>query len=248
MTAERRRFPVGLTIAALIALAIMIGLGIWQLQRRAWKEEMLASIAALQDAPPQPIAAVLARIAQGEDAEFTRVSVDCPGIAAAPYQQVYALIDGKMATRLVSACRLTGAPYDSILVDRGYVLETISARPAVGADQTPMTVSGVLRTGDKEQARFSAPIASSDPAAGTAKIWYGRNLAQIAAALGAAKPAPYFLMAETRTNPEWQALTPAGLPTDIPNRHLEYALTWFGLAATLVGVYAALLRRKLKGK
>ena len=53
-------------------------------------------------------------------------------------------------------------------------------------------------------------------------------------------------MAETSSNPEWPALIPEPLPLDIPNRHLEYALTWFGLAAALAAVYAALVRRRMK--
>jgi surfeit locus 1 family protein len=65
--------------------------------------------------------------------------------------------------------------------------------------------------------------------------------------LQAPAPAPYFLMAETVTNPQFTALTPAPLPTDIPNRHFEYALTWFGLAAALAGVYAAALFKRMRG-
>ena len=53
----------------------------------------------------------------------------------------------------------------------------------------------------------------------------------------APQPAPVTLMAETSTNPDWKALVPAPIPTDIPNRHLEYALTWFGLAVTLVAIF-----------
>jgi surfeit locus 1 family protein len=66
----------------------------------------------------------------------------------------------------------------------------------------------------------------------------------MAKALNAPAPAPVFLFAETPTNPELPALVPAPLPGEIPNRHLEYALTWFGLAAALLGVYAAVLFRK----
>ena len=65
----------------------------------------------------------------------------------------------------------------------------------------------------------------------------------MAAALGAARPAPVMLMAETSTNPGFTALKPSPVPAEISNRHLEYALTWFGLAAALAGVYAARLRK-----
>jgi surfeit locus 1 family protein len=66
----------------------------------------------------------------------------------------------------------------------------------------------------------------------------------MAAALKAPRPAPFVLMAETASNPDWQSLIPAPIPADIPNRHLEYALTWYGLAAALLGVYAAMLFRR----
>ena len=62
----------------------------------------------------------------------------------------------------------------------------------------------------------------------------------------AALAAGLILMAETSTNPDWKALDPQPLPAEIPNRHLEYALTWFGLAAALACVYAATLWKRWK--
>jgi surfeit locus 1 family protein len=245
-----RRFPLGLTISTAIALAILIGLGAWQVKRLAWKTDMLARIEALQHAPAQPLGAVLARARNGEDVEFTRVAVECPGIATAPYEQIYSVIGGQVASRLVSPCRLAAEHYDGVLVDRGYVLDTISARPPVTTDTTPLRLEGVLRKGDDKPARSGSGIASvgEDKPANGARVWFGRDLTALAKALGLQKPAPYFLMAETSSNPEWKALRPAAIPADIPNNHLSYAITWFGLAAALVGVYAALLRRKMQGR
>jgi surfeit locus 1 family protein len=79
-----------------------------------------------------------------------------------------------------------------------------------------------------------------------ANRWFSRDVPAMAAALKASGPAPVFLMAETSSNPEWKALVPAPLPAEIPNRHLEYAVTWFGLAAALAAVYAAMLWRRLR--
>jgi surfeit locus 1 family protein len=235
-----RRFPVGLTIAVGIAFAILVALGAWQVQRLAWKRDLLAQVAALQSAPARDAGPVLARMKAGEAIDFTRVRVDCPGLAAAPYLQLYSVRDGQAGLRLVSACALAGAPYGSILVDRGFVADTISARPPVNpADATPIGVVGVLRV--PETGNFVSP-----PNDVAANRWYVRDVPAMAAALKAADPAPLVLMAETSSNPEWKALDPAPLPAQISNRHLEYAGTWFGLAAALVGVYAAVLIRRRK--
>lgn len=235
--APRGGFPVGLTVAVAIALAILVGLGTWQLQRLTWKRHLLDRIAALQAAPAQPVGPVLERLASGADADFTRVIATCPGLASAPFLELYSVRDGQAGSRLISACRIAAGRYASVLVDRGFVADTISARPPVSAAGAPVTVTGVLRAPEPGNA-FSPP---NQPGR-----WYTRDAAAMAAQLGATRPAPLFLMAETSVNPEWKALIPAPLPTDVPNRHLEYALTWYGLAAALVGVYAAMLFRRRK--
>ena len=232
----RTRFPFGLTFAVAIAFAILIALGTWQVQRLHWKQDLLARITALEAARAQPIRAVLDRLARGADLDFTRVTVTCPGLATAAFVELYTLRGGQAGVRLISACRLDGAVYASVLVDRGYVADTVSARPPVGAgDTTPLDLVGVLRAPEPGNA-FSPP--------NTPQRWYVRDVAGMAAALQAPRPAPLVLMAETATNPEWRGLVPAPIPADIANRHLEYALTWYGLAAALLGVYAAMLFRR----
>ena len=234
-------FPLGLTVATAIALAILIGLGVWQVQRLKWKEGLLAHIAALQHAPAQPLAPVLDAVAAGRNVDFTRVRLTCPGLGAAPFLELYALKDGEAGSRLVSACRVASRRYRSILVDRGFVADTVTQRPAVDRAATaPVELVGVLRTPDR--ATFVTP---KNPA-GAAGRWFSRDVPAMARALGVSEPAPVFLFAETSSNPELKALQPAPVPTDIPNRHLEYALTWFGLAAGLVGVYLAVLLRRRK--
>jgi len=236
----QKRFPVGATLATAIAFAILIGLGVWQLKRLAWKEDILTRVAAAQTAPAVPITGVLQAASRGENVSYRRVTAICPGLSGAPYVELYALTEGQMGVRLISACRLEGAPYGSILVDRGFVAATISARPPVDASDTrPVGIRGVLR--NPERRNWFAP--ANDPAH---HRFYGRQIAPLATALAAPNPAPLFLMAETSSNPEWQALKPAPLPVDIPNDHLQYALTWFGLAGALLAVYAAMLWGRFK--
>ena len=237
---QGRGFPVGLTIAALIAFAILIGLGAWQLHRLSWKKELLANIAAAQAAPAQPIERVLNALANGHNVDFTRVEVTCRGLARAQAVELYALKGGEIGSRLISSCPVLTALYRSILVDRGFIPDTVAARPL----PDPLVIDdvevvGILRT--PERGNFMTPP-------NTAKRWYLHNAQAMGKALNTVQPvAPVFLMAETSSNPEFRALEPAPFPVDIPNRHLEYALTWFGLAGALAGVYGAAVFKRMRG-
>ena len=232
------RFSVGLTVATLIAMAILIGLGVWQLQRLKWKEGLLAHVAALQSAKARDIGPVLDRLKDDRDADFTRVSVTCPGLASAPFLELYGIREGQAGVRLISACPVVSHRYRTVLVDRGFVADSISARPPVDpASTAPVELVGVLRV--PERGNFVTP--KNAPGR-----WYTRDAAAMARQLQAPSPAPLFLMAETPTNPDWKALVPAPLPVDIPNNHFDYALTWFGLAAALACVYVADLFRRRK--
>lgn len=240
-SARRRGFPVVLTLFTLVAFVILVGLGTWQVQRLKWKEDLLARIAALQTAPARDITDVLKAHAAGEDVDFTRVWVRCTGLEAASFLQLYGLKDGAAGVRLVSACRLAGAPYGTILIDRGFISDDVMERPPTGSSQTVIEVVGILRSPDR--ASFVTP-----PNEIAANRWYSRDVSAMARALDAPRPAPLFLMAETSTNPAFRALQPAPVPAEIPNRHLEYAGTWFGLAGALLAVYAAMLFRRMRGQ
>jgi surfeit locus 1 family protein len=238
--AEPAGFPVVLTVVTAIALAILIGLGVWQLERLKWKEGILAHVAALRTAPAQRMDQVLARARHGGDVDFTRVVADCPGLAHGRFLELYGLNDGRPGWRLISACPTPDGPYGGVLVDRGFIVDGVTDRPAVDpADQAPVHLQGVVHLPSKQG--LFAP-ANRPP------HWYTRDIPAMAQALNLHDPAPVFLMAETAVNPELKALDPAPLPTDIPNRHFEYALTWFGLAVGLLGVYGAMLRKRLRGE
>jgi surfeit locus 1 family protein len=237
--AGRTRFPVGLTLAAAVGLAILVALGMWQLQRLTWKEALLARIAKLETAAPMPVATALDGAASPADLDMVRVRVDCPGLSRAAYVELFGLKDGTAGRRLISACPVASIRYRTLLVDRGFVAEDISARPGAEGPLGPVSVTGVLRAPDPP----SIFTPKADPAS---RLWFNRDIPAMASTLGASRPAPVMLMAETASNPEFSALSPAPIPAAISNRHLEYALTWFGLAAALLGVYGALLRKHFR--
>lgn len=231
--AAGRRFAVTPAVATAIGIVILIGLGIWQVQRLHWKEGLLARIAALQSASPQPLDGVLRRAANDPDIDYVRVRATCPDIETAPYLRLYSVKDGYAGWRIIAACPLTGGSYGAILVDRGF----LDQRLKLTVGQTISTpIVGILRRGDTRN--FVTP--RNDPAQ---NLWYGRDIAAMAQALGVSKPAPTYLMLEQPAPPPGGPAV-APLPSDIPNNHLQYAITWFGLALALAGVYAASLWRK----
>jgi surfeit locus 1 family protein len=228
-----RRFAIIPALATAVGIVILIGLGVWQVQRLHWKEGLLARIAALQSAPPEPLDVVLHRAVDGLDIDYVRVQATCPDIETAPYLKLYSVKDGFAGWRIIAACPLGGGPYGAILVDRGFEAQGLT--PTAGHTLSAPIV-GILRRGDTRN--FVTP--RDDPAQ---NLWYGRDIAAMAAALHVSKPAPTYLMLEQPAPPAGGPVI-APLPTDIPNNHLQYAITWFGLAVALAGVYLASLWRK----
>ena len=224
-------------IVVLLAFCLLIALGVWQVQRLKWKTALLAHIAALQSAPAQSIDGVLRRASAGIDVDFTRVETVCPQVETTPVLRLYAIYQGLAGYRLITACRLSQGPYGSILVDRGFVPMPGDDQPrAIPGKTIEVPVVGVLRSPDAKS--FAA--APNQPGA---NLWYWRDIAGMARVLGVPRPAPVFLMLETPA-PADMTPRPAAVPTNIPNNHLGYAITWFGLAAALAGVYLAVLLRR----
>jgi surfeit locus 1 family protein len=217
-------FPIGLTLATAIAFAILCALGAWQVQRLHWKQDLLARIDKLKTSPAVPLTSVLTAQAKPENLAWTRVSAECADVAGPPLPLVYGVRDGDMVWRAQAPCGIAAGPYDMILVDRGVVpaLTGQVSAPAKTFD-APRQVVGVLML-IKQLGGERAEVLKRYP---------GR------------KPAPLMLMVE-REGPTPVGITPAPLPAEISNRHLEYALTWFGLAVTLLFIYAAMLWRRTR--
>jgi surfeit locus 1 family protein len=237
VTAADPRRPRLLTAGlVLLAFCILIGLGVWQVQRLKWKTDLLRRIAALQTAPAEPAGPVLRRIGDGLDVNFVRVQTACPDLERAPTVRVYAVVEGMAGYRHVAACPLASGPYSSLLVDRGFVPLERADDPLPQGGPLHQPVTGVLRKPDPKS--FVTP--KNQP---QRNLWYWRDIPAMAAALHAPRPAPVTLMLE-RPVPPGGLPRPAPVPVDIPNNHLGYAITWFGLAAALAGVYLAMLFRR----
>ncbi len=222
-----------------IGVAILIGLGVWQLQRKAENSRMLAAVAALQGAAPKPLDVVLKRVGDRRvSLDFVRVQFACPTLFRSPSVRVYSLTDNGPGWRTVVACPLMDAPYGSVLVDRGFTPQEAVSGPNSEALNTAPVI-GVLR-------RAPPPNFANPKHNAASGGWYGRDLPALATALHAANPLPLFLILES---PGSGPLGPKPTPLPVEVRdNLQYALTWFGLAGALIGVYIATQiarRRKL---
>ena len=232
-----KRFPWILTTLTVPALILLIGLGVWQVQRLHWKEGLIAAADRAGALPPAPLAEVLAQNAQDAGLEFRKAILVCRGLATAPYVELQTIHDGAAGVRLISACRPEGQA-ETVLIDRGFIADDVTARPRVMDATLPLVLVGEFRS-------FSPPSRLTPPPAGNR--FYGRDTAAMARALNVTGPVrPQAVFALTATNPELDALKPSAPPPAFSNNHLGYALTWFGLAIALVGFYAALVRRRLK--
>ena len=236
MTARAPKpFPWLLSLGALILLAILVSLGIWQSQRLAWKEGLIRAAETAAEAEVLPLAQAL----QLENPEFRQVLLTCRGLAQAPFVELQAILDGRSGSRLVSACHEASGVV--ILVDRGFIPAEVGARPPVDpADTMPVVVHGVLR-----QVPAPSPLTPA-PANGR---FYARDTGAMAEALKVEGPVePLTVYALSPVSPGFAALSPGAPPVAFSNNHLGYALTWFGLAIALIVFYGVLLRRRLIAK
>ncbi len=221
---------VWLLVMAIPALAILLGLGTWQMQRKAWKEDLIAQITARVHQPPVPLAEIEK---QSGGHEYARVRVR--GTFRHEGEQFLWEPDPRQGPgyHVFTPLRLGDGRY--ILVNRGYVTEAKKAPSARAEGQVAgeVEVVGLLRE-PTHRTWFT-------PDRGGNGVWYWRDLdGMLLAALGpdASKAVHYVVDAEATPAP------PGGWPQGgvtrltLPNRHLEYALTWYGLALTLIGVLA----------
>jgi surfeit locus 1 family protein len=222
------------TLAALAALVLLISLGNWQMQRLAWKDGLVAAIAVRAHADPVTLAAAEERAAGGEDAEYTRVTVEGQFLHDREIH-LYALDDADgPGFHVITPLRL---PDGSVtLVNRGFVpndLKDASTRSA-GQLRGDVKITGLLRHPDQQ--RMFDP--DNDP---RRNIWFWRDIdAMAAAATGSDGTPVHRFIVDAELDPAAPGGWPKGGVTRLalPNRHFEYALTWYGLAAALVAVFA----------
>ena len=229
MTAPARRLLVP-ALSTLLMLAVLLGLGTWQVRRLAWKRDLLVQIAAAEQAaaiplPPHP-------------APFQKVAVQGrlrPDLAALYGAEVRDARGGPvLGGQWIVPLQREGAP--PVLVDLGWVPAQRTAPIVLPGGTT--TVDGYVRPPD-HPGLFSA----SDDA--PERLFYTLDPQAIGAALGLPDVAPFTLVALGPTPPQGWPDPAHALPRP-PNDHLQYALTWYGLAVVLLVVFILHARKVLR--
>lgn len=212
----------------LFVIAALIGLGVWQLERRTWKLALIAHTEAMLAQPPVP--------APGPDRWSTigKDDVYRPVIVRGHYRTG--------ADTLVQAVTELGGgfwvmtPFDTdrgftLLVNRGFV--PADRRTGIAPSPAMQSIPGLLRLSEPG----GAFLRKNDPAA---DHWYSRDIAAIAARRELGRVAPYFIDAS-----EPKSGWPRGGLTVVRfrNSHMVYALTWFGLALLVAGMAWRVRRR-----
>jgi surfeit locus 1 family protein len=246
--AARLRGLLAPAVAALAALAVLLSLGTWQLSRLAWKQGLIAQVEQRATATPVPLAnrATWAGMTPERD-EYRRVTVT--GTFRHDREAYLYHVAGDSRRQEAGRPRgqgyfimtpLTTADGATVIVNRGFV-PTERRDPATrpeGQVEGSVTVIGLIR--------FPEPrgtFAATDD--DFRRIFYTRDLARMAGVMGLADAAPFSIDADATP-------VPGGLPQggetllSFPNRHLEYALTWYGLALTLIAVFVAFARQRLR--
>jgi surfeit locus 1 family protein len=222
------------TLFTVPAVLILLGLGIWQIQRLHWKEGLIAqrdaAVGAAPVAPPQTLA-------EAQGLEFHHI------VAEGDFQNDKELFlaassdSGDSGYQVVTPFRMTDGR--TIFVNRGFIPLDLKDRTKRTAGELAGTVrlAGLLRVPPDGKPSFFLPDNRPD-----LNLWFWVDLPAMARQDAITDPVPFYIDADKTPNPGgW----PKGGITrlDLPNDHLQYAITWFSLAIALVVIYVLYHRR-----
>jgi surfeit locus 1 family protein len=231
---EPRPARIGFILLVVLGVCVLTALGVWQLERRVWKLDLIRRVDERVRATPAP--------APGP--------ADWADVTAVHDEYRHVRVSGRFLNdreTLVQAVTDLGGGYwlltplrtdqgFTVLVNRGFIPSELKD-PAVRAGDRiagETTVTGLLRMTEPKGGFLRA----NDP---VRDLWRSRDVRAIAAARGLSETAPYFIDAELGPDP--QAYPRGGLTVlTFANSHLIYALTWFGMAVLLAGAAIATLR------
>ena len=248
MSSQSRQGGVGFTLFTLVMVAIFVSLGVWQLQRRAWKHALIATLTARVTAAPVPLPepSQWPALTAARD-EFRRVTFTAT-YRRAPDAMVYSAgsavrpdVSGPGTWAFLPARLPSG---ESIVINAGFVPNAMQDRKvqdrAVAKLLTgePATLTGYLRF--PERPGLFTPAAEPNK-----RLWFARDHLEMARQLGwgqgNSQVAPFYIDLELPV-PADGIPKPGPLTPHLRDEHMQYAITWFSLAVLVLTAFAAWLR------
>lgn len=221
-----RSFPLGATILTLIGLAMLCGLGAWQVKRLHWKQGLLAEIAAERAVDPMTRRLGPADFTDARN-QFRRGYIEgeyLPDSTVAIGPRTH---DGAAGYHIFSALRLADGG-GTILVNRGWVPQAMKSFVTVAG---PAKVAGSIRQPEKP----NPFVPENRPAQNE---WYRIDVMQIADAFNRTDIYGVTFYAEREIPPVGDYPLAAATAPQLPNNHFAYAVFWFSMAAVMLAVYA----------
>lgn len=225
---SRGRFWLALA-GCLVGVAILVVLGTWQVERLHWKEGLVSRIEQRTDADPIDLDTLVARFAETGDVDYTPVTAEGRFLHDGE-RYFLSTFEGQAGWNVYTPFVTAGG--DVLFVNRGFVPYEMRdpATRAKGQVEGRVTITGLARNAPPRKSGYFVP--DNDTAK---KIFYWRDLDAMAAGLTLTSDArllPFFVDAGRGRAPGgW----PVGGTTviEIANSHLQYAVTWYGLALVL---------------
>ena len=235
----RQRSWFGLFVPAVLVFAVLIALGTWQIQRKAWKENLIASLTERLAAPAKelPPPADWSKLYRARD-EYSRVKFEAEfdnGREALVYAAPSAFRPDAVGPGywVFTPARLNDGGI--VIVNRGFVPDGRQDPKSRSDGQVAgqVEITGALRwPGDRH---WFTP--NDDPAH---NLWFTSDPGSIAAVKGLdsrENPVAPFYVEQEAPVPPGGLPQPGALTVTLPDNHLQYALTWYGLAAALAVVF-----------
>ncbi len=231
----KQRSWLGLLIPAVLVFAALVALGTWQVQRKVWKEGLIAALTERLGAAPAalPAPSTWPGLDQAND-EYRRFKFSATfdhGNEALVYAAA-STFRPDVTDRgywVFTPARLADGAY--VIVNRGFVPEArkAAASRAEGQIGGPVEIVGAIRWPDARSWFSPADDASHN-------LWFARDPLSIAVAKGISPVAPFYVEQESPA-PLGGFPQPGKLVVQLRNEHLQYAVTWYGLALVLAAVF-----------
>ncbi len=228
-----RIWPV--VVATIVGLAILLTLGIWQVQRLAWKNTLIARANAAIAAEPIPLDQALEQFLAGQNIDYVKIKARGKFAPKDPLRLLSSANSGP-AWELIQGFEQTQGA--SVLVSRGKLAHN---QPSPKSDRTEIEIIGHLVWHDQGRGYFDVDNKPDE------NLWYWWDVVAMTNQFSGTHANPnYAVVHLVPGSPGTEGLFVDPPKANLRNNHLGYAITWFGLAAVLLVMSALFVRARMR--